>query len=56
MMKITAIKKNRVEKGSREVFLGSNPHSNGDGDCDIYIYVCVCVCVYSVAVLYSVVL
>lgn len=25
-----AIKKNRIENGIREVFLGSNPHSNGD--------------------------
>ena len=30
IMKITAIKKNRDEKGSREEFFGSNPHSNGD--------------------------
>ena len=29
-MKITAIKKNRDEKGSRAEFVGSNPHSNGD--------------------------
>jgi hypothetical protein len=29
-MKITAIKKNRDEKGSRAEFFGSNPHSNGD--------------------------
>jgi hypothetical protein len=28
--KITAIKKNRDENGSRTEFLGSNPHSNGD--------------------------
>ena len=28
--KITANKKNRREKGIRAVFLGSNPHSNGD--------------------------
>ena len=28
--KITASKKNRVEKGIRAVFIGSNPHSNGD--------------------------
>jgi len=28
--KIIAIRKNRIEKGIREVFLGSNPHSNGD--------------------------
>lgn len=28
--KITAIKKNRNEKGIRAEFLGSNPHSNGD--------------------------
>jgi hypothetical protein len=28
--KITAIKKNRSENGSRAGFLGSNPHSNGD--------------------------
>lgn len=25
-----AIKKNRIENGIREVFLGSNPHSKGD--------------------------
>lgn len=30
IIKITAIKKNRDEKGSRAEFLGSNPHSNGD--------------------------
>ena len=30
IMKITAIKKNRDEKGSRAQFFGSNPHSNGD--------------------------
>lgn len=30
IMKITAIKKNRDEKGNRAEFLGSNPHSNGD--------------------------
>lgn len=30
IMKITAIRKNRDEKGSRAEFLGSNPHSNGD--------------------------
>jgi hypothetical protein len=29
-MKITAIRKNRDENGSRAEFLGSNPHSNGD--------------------------
>ena len=28
--KITAIRKNRKEKGSRAVPLGSNPHSNGE--------------------------
>jgi len=28
--KMTAIKKNRNEKGSRAVPLGSNPHSNGE--------------------------
>lgn len=28
--KIIAIKKNRIEKGIREVFLGSKPHSKGD--------------------------
>lgn len=28
--KIIAIKKNRIEKGSREEFIGSNPHSKGD--------------------------
>ena len=28
--KITASKKNRVEKGIRDEFLGSNPHSKGD--------------------------
>lgn len=27
--KITARRKNRVEKGSRALFFGSNPHSNG---------------------------
>lgn len=25
-----AIRKNRIENGIREVFFGSNPHSNGD--------------------------
>jgi hypothetical protein len=30
IMKITAIKKNHDEKGSRAEFFGSNPHSNGD--------------------------
>jgi hypothetical protein len=30
IMKITAIRKNRDENGSRAEFLGSNPHSNGD--------------------------
>jgi hypothetical protein len=30
IMKITALKKNRDEKGSRAEFFGSNPHSNGD--------------------------
>ena len=30
IMKITVIKKNRDEKGSRAEFFGSNPHSNGD--------------------------
>ena len=30
IMKITATKKNRDEKGSRAEFFGSNPHSNGD--------------------------
>jgi hypothetical protein len=29
-MKIIASKKNRVEKGIRAVWFGSNPHSNGD--------------------------
>jgi hypothetical protein len=29
-MKMTASKKNRVEKGRRAVFLGSNPHSKGE--------------------------
>jgi len=29
-IKITANKKNRVEKGIRAEFIGSNPHSNGD--------------------------
>ena len=29
-MKITAIRKNRDENGSRAKFFGSNPHSNGD--------------------------
>jgi hypothetical protein len=28
--KIIAIKKNRIEKGMREEFNGSNPHSKGD--------------------------
>lgn len=28
--KIIVIKKNRIEKGIREEFIGSNPHSNGD--------------------------
>lgn len=28
--KIIVIKKNRIEKGSREEFIGSNPHSNGE--------------------------
>lgn len=28
--KIIAIKKNRIEKGSREEFIGLKPHSNGD--------------------------
>jgi len=30
IMKITEIRKNRDEKGSRAEFFGSNPHSNGD--------------------------
>ena len=30
IMKITAIRKNRDEKGIRAEFFGSNPHSNGD--------------------------
>lgn len=30
IIKITAIKKNRDEKGSRAEFFGSNPHSKGD--------------------------
>ena len=30
IMKITAIKKNRDEKGSLAEYFGSNPHSNGD--------------------------
>jgi hypothetical protein len=30
IIKITAIKKNRDEKGSRGGFFGSNPHSKGD--------------------------
>ena len=31
IMKVTAIRKNRDETGSREEFFwGSNPHSNGD--------------------------
>jgi hypothetical protein len=30
IIEITAIKKNRNEKGSRAGFFGSNPHSNGD--------------------------
>lgn len=28
--KIIVIKKNRIEKGSRDEFIGSNPHSKGD--------------------------
>lgn len=28
--KIIAIKKNRIEKGNREEFIGSKPHSKGD--------------------------
>lgn len=28
--KIIVIKKNRIEKGNREEFIGSNPHSKGD--------------------------
>lgn len=28
--KITAKRKNRIENGRRALFLGSNPHSNGD--------------------------
>lgn len=28
--KIIAIKKNRIENGRREEFIGLNPHSNGD--------------------------
>lgn len=24
------IKKKRIEKGNRDIFIGSNPHSNGD--------------------------
>jgi hypothetical protein len=30
IMKITAIRKNRDENGSRAEFFGSKPHSNGD--------------------------
>jgi hypothetical protein len=30
IMKITAIRKNRVENGGRAEFFGTNPHSNGD--------------------------
>lgn len=30
IMKMTAIRKNRDENGSRAEFLGSNPHSKGD--------------------------
>lgn len=30
IIKMTAIKKNRDENGSRAEFLGSKPHSNGD--------------------------
>jgi len=30
IMKITAIRKNRNEKGISEEFFGPNPHSNGD--------------------------
>jgi len=29
-IKITASRKNRVENGIREEFIGSNPHSNGE--------------------------
>jgi hypothetical protein len=28
--KMIVIKKNRIEKGNREEFIGSNPHSNGE--------------------------
>lgn len=28
--KMIAIRKNRIEKGSREEFIGLNPHSNGE--------------------------
>lgn len=28
--KIIVIKKNRIEKGNREEFIGSNPHSKGE--------------------------
>ncbi len=28
--KIIVIKKNRIEKGIRDEFIGSNPHSKGD--------------------------
>jgi alcohol dehydrogenase class IV len=30
IIKITAVKKNRDEKGNSAEFFGSNPHSNGD--------------------------
>jgi hypothetical protein len=30
IMKVTEIRKNLDEKGSRAEFFGSNPHSNGD--------------------------
>ena len=29
-MKMMANRKNRIEKGTRAVWFGSNPHSNGD--------------------------
>ena len=42
IMKITTIRKDRDEKGSRAEFFGSNPHSKGDlfsRSSLIYIYI-----------------
>jgi len=38
IIKITAIKKNRDEKGSRAEFFVSNPHSKGDLFFSVFIY------------------